>query len=76
MPATVKKRVTRTQARKLARTFGVTCTPRQVAALGVWGERSIYEALRDGSFPVQPIRIGARYEIPTQPLLKYLGLDD
>jgi len=76
MPVTVKKHVTRTQAKKIARTFGVTCTPRQVAALGVWGERSIYDALRDGTFPIEPIKVGNHWRLPTAAILKYLGLED
>jgi hypothetical protein len=64
------------RARKIARTFGVTCTPMQVARLGVWGESKVYEMLREGTFPVPPIMVGSRYEIPTAPLMRYLGLED
>jgi hypothetical protein len=76
VPATVKRRVPVSRARKIAHSFGVTCTPMQVARLGVWGESKVYEMLRAGTFPVDPIRVGARYEIPTAPLLKFLGLED
>jgi hypothetical protein len=76
MPATVKTKISRALARKRARAFGVTCTAKQIATLGVWGERTVYDMLRAGTFPIEPIRVGSHYRVPTAPLLKYLGLED
>jgi hypothetical protein len=76
MPVTQKRRVTRAQALKIAKTLPVLSNPDEVASLGAWGESKIYEMLRDGTFPIQPIKIGNRWKIPTAPLLKYLGLED
>lgn len=76
MPVTVRRRVSRSRALKIARTWGLTVTPLELAALGVWGESKIYDMLRDGTFPIQPIKVGNRWRIPTAPVLKYLGLED
>jgi predicted DNA-binding transcriptional regulator AlpA len=76
MPVTVKRHVTRAQARKVASRLGVTCTPKELAQLGVWGESKIYDMLREGTFPVEPIKIGNRWRLPTAAVLKYLGLED
>lgn len=35
-----------------------------------------YAAARSGTFPVQVIKIGGRYVVPTRPLLELLGMTD
>lgn len=35
-----------------------------------------YAAARGGTFPVQVIKVGGRYVVPTRPLLELLGLAD
>jgi hypothetical protein len=39
------------------------------------GKTRAYEAIAQGSFPVEVIRIGRRIVVPVAPLLKLLGLD-
>lgn len=35
-----------------------------------------YTSIRQGSFPVNVIKIGSRYAVPTRPLCDLLGLDE
>lgn len=35
-----------------------------------------YAAARAGTFPVQVIKVGGRYVVPTRPLLELLGMTD
>jgi hypothetical protein len=76
MPVTVKRRVSRAQAQKIIKTWGLTVSPRELARLGVWGESTIYDMLREGRFPVEPIKVGNRWRIPTAAVLKRLELED
>ena len=41
--------------------------------LGI-GRNSVYEAVREGRFPVRVIRVGARYLIPRVELEELLGI--
>ncbi len=62
-------------------------TPEQVVALGVQtdvvtaasvlglGRTKARELVRTGNFPTPVLRLGARYVVPTAPLLGLLGLD-
>jgi hypothetical protein len=45
--------------------------PRAGRALGV-SESTGWRAIRDGTFPVQPIKVGHRILIPVAPLLRLL----
>ena len=42
--------------------------------LGI-GRSTAYAAARNDEFPVQVIKVGGRYIVPTKPLLDLLGLD-
>lgn len=44
------------------------------AMLGI-GRSKAYESVRDGSFPIRPIKIGVRYLIPRGPLERLLAGD-
>jgi len=48
--------------------------PTAARALGL-GRTKAYELARLGQFPCRILRIGSSYRIPTQDLLRYLGLD-
>lgn len=43
--------------------------------LGV-GRSAAYELIRTGKFPVEPLRLGRRYRIPTAKLLTVLGISE
>lgn len=43
--------------------------------LGI-GRSTAYAAARNDDFPVQIIKIGGRYIVPTKPLLDLLGLEE
>ena len=45
------------------------------AVLGI-GRSKSYELAKAGEFPVRVLRIGRRYLVPTNLLLKLLGVDD
>lgn len=45
------------------------------AVLGI-GRSKSYELAKAGQFPVRLLRIGRRYLVPTNLLLKLLGVDD
>ncbi|GAA1575774.1 hypothetical protein GCM10009827_117080 [Dactylosporangium maewongense] len=45
------------------------------AVLGI-GRSKSYELAKAGQFPVRVLRIGRRYLVPTNLLLKLLGVDD
>ncbi len=53
-----------------------TCSAEEaISALG--GHRTAgYKALQDGTFPVPAYKIGARWRVPTRPLLELLGYAD
>lgn len=43
--------------------------------LGI-GRSTAYAAARNDEFPVQVIKVGGRYIVPTKPLLDLLGLEE
>lgn len=54
--------------------LGVSCdVPTAARALGI-GKTSAYTAIREGTFPVPVLRVGARYVVPTAGLKAALGL--
>ncbi len=60
------------EARKLPATL---TAERAIALLGC-GRTAGYKALKDGTFPIQAWKVGARWYVATAPLLKLLGIDD
>ena len=67
--------------------MSTTWTAREVRALGVrtdietagsifgLSRTQAYEAVKKGVFPVDVIKIGRRYLVPTAPILRLLGLE-
>jgi predicted DNA-binding transcriptional regulator AlpA len=53
-----------------------TLTAEQAIELIGCGRTAGYEALKNGTFPVQAKKIGARWYVPTAPLLRWLGQDE
>ena len=43
--------------------------------LGI-GRSTAYAAARNDEFPVQVIKVGGRYIVPTKPLLDLLGIEE
>ena len=52
-----------------------TLTPEQAFTLIGIGRTAGYEALRAGTFPVPVRKVGARWFVPTAPLLNWLGIE-
>ncbi|WP_368410412.1 helix-turn-helix transcriptional regulator [Corynebacterium sp.] len=50
--------------------------PSEVAPLLGVSRSSVYEAIRNDTFPTQVIKVGGRYVIPAKPLLDLLGIDE
>jgi excisionase family DNA binding protein len=48
--------------------------PEAAQALGV-GRCVAYDLVKRGEFPVRVLRLGSKYRIPTEELLKYLGIE-
>lgn len=57
------------------RALGLTTDPRTAfRVLGI-GETAGYRQLRNGTFPVRSLKIGANYRIPVANLLVALGIE-
>jgi predicted DNA-binding transcriptional regulator AlpA len=59
-----------------ARELPPTLSAEEAIQLLGCGRTAGYQALKNGTFPVPAWKVGARWYVPTAPLLKLLGIEN